>query len=90
MAAIRLSTWLIKSRAGEHARECVKELRDIQSQSMVVTGPMKSGIEAVIDFWNYGTFSRLVGVTAILSEMYVCCKICGVRKENYLFMFWTP
>ena len=44
----------------------MKELRDIQSHSMVVAGPKESGIEAVIDFQNYRTFSRLIGVTAII------------------------
>ena len=46
--------------------ECVKEFRDIQSHSMVVAGPKESGIEAVIDIQNYITFSRLIGVTAII------------------------
>ena len=57
--------------------ECVKELRDIQSHSMVVAGPKELGIEAVIDIRNYRTFSRLIGVTAII-----------IRKVRLLQNMW--
>ena len=65
--------------------ECVKELRDIQSQSMVVVGPKELGIEAVIDFQNYRTFSRLIGVTAIIIRDVLLLQNMWRKKKELSF-----
>ena len=65
--------------------ECVKELRDIQSHSMVVAGTNELGIEAVIDFRNYRTFSRLIGVTAIIIREVRLLKNMWHKKKELSF-----